>query len=84
MIFMWQHQSYLVFTTLSSLFAFYRKASLNLIKKMVHYIQPSLLVEACSPESPTYNFGTMLVEVIATVLDNEVRKFDYKLHEKRN
>jgi hypothetical protein len=40
---------------------------------MVHYIQPSLLVEACSPESPTYNFGTMLVEVIATVLDNEVR-----------
>jgi hypothetical protein len=53
--------------------AFSRKASLNLIKKMVHYIQPSLLVEACSPESPTYNFGTMLVEVIATVLDNEVR-----------
>ncbi|XP_067009629.1 E3 ubiquitin-protein ligase HECTD1 isoform X3 [Anabrus simplex] len=48
-----------------------RKASLSLIKKMVHYIQPSLLVEACSPESPTYNFGTMLVEVIATVLDNE-------------
>ncbi|XP_049940581.1 E3 ubiquitin-protein ligase Ufd4 isoform X3 [Schistocerca serialis cubense] len=48
-----------------------RKASLGLIKKMVHYIQPSLLVEVCSPESPTYNFGTMLVEVIATVLDNE-------------
>nr|CAD7398861.1 unnamed protein product [Timema cristinae] len=48
-----------------------RKASLSLIKKMVHYIQPSLLIEACSPESPTYNFGTMLVEVIATVLDNE-------------
>ena len=52
----------------------FRKASLNLIKKMVHYIQPSLVVEACSPESPTYNFGTMLVEVIATVLDNEVSK----------
>jgi len=63
--------------------ASYRKASLNLIKKMVHYIQPSLLVEACSPESPTYNFGTMLVEVIATVLDNEVRKFDYTMHGKR-
>ncbi|BES94932.1 Sad1 / UNC-like C-terminal [Nesidiocoris tenuis] len=48
-----------------------RKSSLNLIKKMVHYIQPSLLVEACSPDSSTYNLGTMLVEVIATVLDNE-------------
>lgn len=55
----------------STMLASVRKASLNLIKKMVHYIQPSLLVEACSPESPTYNFGTMLVEVIATVLDNE-------------
>ncbi|PNF13828.1 hypothetical protein B7P43_G12448, partial [Cryptotermes secundus] len=55
----------------STMLASIRKASLNLIKKMVHYIQPSLLVEACSPESPTYNFGTMLVEVIATVLDNE-------------
>ncbi|XP_014247371.1 E3 ubiquitin-protein ligase HECTD1 isoform X4 [Cimex lectularius] len=48
-----------------------RKSSLNLIKKMVHYIHTSLLIEACSPESSTYNLGTMLVEVIATVLDNE-------------
>ncbi|KAG8236035.1 hypothetical protein J437_LFUL015413, partial [Ladona fulva] len=48
-----------------------KKASLSLIKKMVHYIQPSLLIEACSPEAPTYNFGTMLVEVLAAVLDNE-------------
>jgi hypothetical protein len=63
---------------------FSRKASLNLIKKMVHYIQPSLLVEACSPESPTYNFGTMLVEVIATVLDNEVRNYIYMEHGKGN
>jgi hypothetical protein len=63
---------------------FARKASLNLIKKMVHYIQPSLLVEACSPESPTYNFGTMLVEVIATVLDNEVRNYLYMGHGKSN
>lgn len=54
---------------------FVRRASLSLIKKMVHYIQPSLLVEACSPESSTYNLGTMLVEVIATVLDNEVINF---------
>jgi hypothetical protein len=64
--------------------SFSRKASLNLIKKMVHYIQPSLLVEACSPESPTYNFGTMLVEVIATVLDNEVRNYIYVEHGKGN
>ncbi|XP_075224551.1 ubiquitin fusion-degradation 4-like isoform X4 [Lycorma delicatula] len=56
----------------STMLASVRKASLSLIKKMVHYIQPSLLVEACSPESSTYNLGTMLVEVIATVLDNEI------------
>uniref|UniRef100_A0A8D8T0U6 E3 ubiquitin-protein ligase n=1 Tax=Cacopsylla melanoneura TaxID=428564 RepID=A0A8D8T0U6_9HEMI len=48
-----------------------RKASLNLLKKMVHYIQASLLVEICKPDAPTYNLGTMLVEVIAVVLDNE-------------
>ncbi|KAI5744743.1 hypothetical protein M8J76_004851 [Diaphorina citri] len=48
-----------------------RKASLNLLKKMVHYIQGSLLVEICKPDAPTYNLGTMLVEVIAVVLDNE-------------
>ncbi|XP_046388843.1 E3 ubiquitin-protein ligase Ufd4 isoform X5 [Ischnura elegans] len=55
----------------STMLSSVRKASLSLIKKMVHYIQPSLLNEACSPESPTYNFGTMLVEVLAAVLDNE-------------
>lgn len=49
-----------------------RKASLGLIKKMIHYIQPSLLEELCNPESNVNNFGTQLVEVIATVLDNEV------------
>ncbi|XP_071056058.1 E3 ubiquitin-protein ligase Ufd4 isoform X3 [Onthophagus taurus] len=48
-----------------------RKASLGLIKKMIHCIQPSLLEELCSPESSAPNFGTQLVEVIATVLDNE-------------
>ncbi|KAJ8975323.1 hypothetical protein NQ317_008309 [Molorchus minor] len=47
-----------------------RKASLGLIRKMIHYIQPNLLEELCSMEmSP--NFGTQIVEVIATVLDNE-------------
>lgn len=58
-----------------SIFLCYRKASLSLIKKMIHYIQPDLLMETCSPESPTYNFGATLTEVIATVLDNEVCGF---------
>lgn len=48
-----------------------RKASLGLIRKMIHYIQTNLLEELCALEmSP--NFGTQIVEVIATVLDNEV------------
>lgn len=47
-----------------------RKASLGLIKKMVHYIQPNVLAELCGPESS--NFTTQFVEVIATVLNNEV------------
>lgn len=60
-------------TTLqSTMLASVRKASLGLIKKMIHYIQPSLLEELCSSESASNNFGTQLVEVIATVLDNEV------------
>lgn len=50
-----------------------RKASLGLIKKMIHYIQPNLLHETCCMEI-TPNFATQLVEVIATVLDNEVGK----------
>lgn len=48
-----------------------RKASLSLIKKMVHYIQPELLIETCSSDK-TGGCGAMLVEVIANVLDNEV------------
>ncbi|CAD6233691.1 GSCOCG00007258001-RA-CDS [Cotesia congregata] len=47
-----------------------RKASLNLIRKMVHYIQPDLLVETCGADK-TAGCGAMLVEVIANVLDNE-------------
>ncbi|KAK0175018.1 hypothetical protein PV327_008803 [Microctonus hyperodae] len=47
-----------------------RKASLNLIRKMVHYIQPELLVETCGADK-TAGCGAMLVEVIANVLDNE-------------
>ena len=48
-----------------------RKASLSLIRKMVHYIQPELLVETCGSDK-TAGCGAMLVEVIANVLDNEV------------
>ncbi|KAI4462742.1 e3 ubiquitin-protein ligase trip12 [Holotrichia oblita] len=55
----------------ATMLASVRKASLGLIKKMIHYIQPCLLEELCSPESNVNNFGTQLVEVIATVLDNE-------------
>ncbi|KAG8035223.1 hypothetical protein G9C98_001713 [Cotesia typhae] len=47
-----------------------RKASLNLIRKMVHYIQPDLLVETCGADK-TSGCGAMLVEVITNVLDNE-------------
>lgn len=54
----------------ATMLASVRKASLGLIKKMIHYIQPGLLEELCSPDGN--NFGTQLVEVIATVLDNEV------------
>ncbi|XP_011267642.1 E3 ubiquitin-protein ligase HECTD1 isoform X4 [Camponotus floridanus] len=47
-----------------------RKASLSLIRKMVHYIQPELLIETCRSDR-TGGCGAMLVEVIANVLDNE-------------
>ncbi|XP_031782612.1 E3 ubiquitin-protein ligase HECTD1 isoform X2 [Nasonia vitripennis] len=47
-----------------------RKASLSLIRKMVHYIQPELLAETCGADKTT-GCGAMLVEVIANVLDNE-------------
>ena len=57
----------------STMLASVRKASLGLIKKMIHYIIPSLLEELCNNESSP-NFGTQLVEVIATVLDNEVSR----------
>lgn len=49
-----------------------RKASLSLIRKMVHYIQSELLVETCGADK-TGGCGAILVEVIANVLDNEVK-----------
>ncbi|XP_043269545.1 E3 ubiquitin-protein ligase HECTD1 isoform X3 [Venturia canescens] len=54
----------------STMLSSVRKASLSLIRKMVHYIQPELLVETCGSDK-TSGCGAMLVEVIANVLDNE-------------
>ena len=53
----------------SSMIASVRKASLTIIKKMVHYTQPALLSSLCSHESNV--FISTLVEVVAAVLDNE-------------
>jgi len=50
-----------------------RKASLALLRKMMHYITPVLLDEMCSLEGANVNFGSQLVEVLSIVLDNEVR-----------
>lgn len=38
---------------------------------MVQYAQPELLSDLCKSEN-NQNLGTLLVEVIASVLDNEV------------
>lgn len=38
---------------------------------MVHYIKPDWLEDICKPECPN-NLAPLLVEVLATVLDNEV------------
>jgi len=57
---------------INSIFVVYfRRSSLNLIKKMIQYIPESLLQDLCDSEAPTYSLGTVLVEVIAAVLDNE-------------
>lgn len=48
-----------------------RRSSLGLIKKMVQYVQAEVLGKLCAePIEP--NLGTLLVEVVASVLDNEV------------
>jgi len=51
---------------------FYRKASLALIRKMVHYSSEVLLKEVCDSDAG-HNLPTVLVEITATVLDQEVR-----------
>ncbi|XP_070578127.1 E3 ubiquitin-protein ligase HECTD1-like isoform X6 [Ptychodera flava] len=48
-----------------------RKATLALIRKMVHYIAPALLMEVCEGEGTGYNFTSVLVEVLAIVLDHD-------------
>ncbi|XP_075151574.1 ubiquitin fusion-degradation 4-like isoform X2 [Haematobia irritans] len=61
-----------------------RRASLGLIKKMVQYANPQILKGLCNAHSDTIstdttmialsvncNLGTLLVEVVASVLDNE-------------
>ncbi|XP_024133712.1 E3 ubiquitin-protein ligase HECTD1 [Oryzias melastigma] len=47
-----------------------RKASLALIRKMVHYSSEVLLREVCDSETG-HNLPTVLVEITATVLDHE-------------
>lgn len=49
----------------------FRKASLALIRKMVHYSSEVLLKEVCDSETG-HNLPTVLVEITATVLDQEV------------
>ena len=49
----------------------HRKASLALMRKMVQYIPRPLLEEICNPDYMSVNFGALLVEVVATVLDHE-------------
>lgn len=58
---------------------FCRKASLALLRKMIHYVTPALLDEICSVEGNSVNFGSQLVEVLSTVLDNEVRNIAFKM-----
>ncbi|XP_036397796.1 E3 ubiquitin-protein ligase HECTD1 isoform X3 [Megalops cyprinoides] len=47
-----------------------RKASLALIRKMIHYSSEALLKEVCDSDSG-HNLPTVLVEITATVLDQE-------------
>lgn len=49
-----------------------RKSSLNLIRKMLHYIQPPLLCDMGGAEKGVPNFASLVVEVLANVLDSEV------------
>ncbi|XP_058454046.1 E3 ubiquitin-protein ligase Ufd4 isoform X2 [Malaya genurostris] len=59
----------------STMLASVRRSSLGLIKKMIQYVQPDMLSRLCSSEglqSHEQSLGTLLVEVVASVLDNEI------------
>ncbi|XP_029720236.2 E3 ubiquitin-protein ligase Ufd4 isoform X3 [Aedes albopictus] len=59
----------------STMLASVRRSSLGLIKKMIQYVQPEMLSRLCSSEglqSHELSLGTLLVEVVASVLDNEI------------
>ncbi|PVD26171.1 hypothetical protein C0Q70_13840 [Pomacea canaliculata] len=55
----------------SSMLASVRKASLSLVRKMVHYMDASLLTEMCGPEFSHPYFASSLTEVLSLVLDAE-------------
>lgn len=59
-----------------SILMVFRKASLALIRKMVHYSSEVLLKEVCDSEAG-HNLPTVLVEITATVLDQEVQTLKY-------
>lgn len=70
-----------------------RRASLGLIKKIIQYAHPSVLKSICTKydEATTsmasQNVGNLLTEVIASVLDSEVRRiifFLFKVFKHRN
>lgn len=63
---------YSLFQFLKYSFSFYkRKASLALIRKMIHFCSEALLKEVCDSDAG-HNLPTVLVEITATVLDQEV------------
>jgi len=50
---------------------------------MVQYVQPEILASLCEETKDDISLGTLLVEVIASVLDNEVsssRRLKKKRH----
>lgn len=54
----------------STMLSSVRRSSLGLIKKMVQYVNKDVLANLCTEQIES-NLGTLLVEVVASVLDNE-------------
>ncbi|KAK7477746.1 hypothetical protein BaRGS_00031034 [Batillaria attramentaria] len=55
----------------ASMLASVRKASLSLVRKMVHYMDAALLMEMCGPEFSSPYFASSMTEVLGIVLDAE-------------